>query len=85
MSWSRYVGARTLPIYLVHPGLINLLVLAAVTSGHTWSADETLTAWLTPALVVVSVAVSVVVYDRLMRTPARVIFQPPERFIRVRD
>ncbi|MGO1563147.1 MAG: acyltransferase family protein, partial [Actinomycetaceae bacterium] len=84
-SWSRYVGGRTLPIYLIHPVLINLLVLAAVTSGGTWSADETLTAWLTPALVVVSVALSVVVYDLLMRTPARVLFQPPERFIRVRD
>lgn len=81
---SRYVGARTLPTYLVHPVLVNLLVLAAVVSGSEWSASETLTAWLAPALTLACVVVSVLVYDLLMRTPARIVFQPPSLLTTVR-
>ncbi|MGC5616672.1 acyltransferase family protein [Georgenia sp. Z1491] len=81
---SRYIAGRTLPIYLVHPVLINLVVLAALLLGGPLPPNDALATWLTPVLVAVSVAVSVVVYDAAMRTPLRVLFQPPERLTAVR-
>ena len=81
---ARYVAARTLPIYLVHPLLVNLLVLAMVHLGGPLGPDETLATWLAPVITLACVVVSVVVYDRVSATRAAWIFAPPAMLTRER-
>jgi uncharacterized membrane protein YcfT len=78
---ARYMAARTLPIYLMHPVLLSLIGGAFVWSGGGQGVLSqslpVLNAVAVPVLTVVITAGSLVAYDFLMRTPLRVLFQFP--------
>lgn len=78
---SRYVSARTLPIYLVHPVLLSLLGGFAVLLGggrspipHNLPVVNILAV---PILTVLLTIGSILLFDLVMRTQAKWIFKPP--------
>ncbi|SJM50091.1 hypothetical protein CZ771_03795 [Actinomycetales bacterium JB111] len=81
---SRYIAGRTLPIYLVHPLLVNLLVLATLQLGVPLRPNESLATWLAPLITAACVVVSVVVYDRVSASWAAWVFAPPAALTRER-
>jgi uncharacterized membrane protein YcfT len=81
---SRYVAGRTLSIYLVHPLLVNLLVLATLHLGGPLTPNESLATWLAPLITIAGVVVSVVVYDRVSASRAAWVFAPPAALTRER-
>ena len=77
-DWSRYLAARTLPIYLLHPMLIMLTVLVVVRLAGV-RLDEGMATALTPVLTVLFTAAAVWVYDRTQQTRASWVFTAPAR------
>lgn len=80
-SAARYLAARTLPIYLLHPFLLSLIGGSLILMGGGESALSQSVAALNiaavPVLTIILTAVSLVAYDFLMRTPLRVLFRFP--------
>lgn len=73
------LGGQTLPIYVVHVLALSgfTSVLLAHGGAVTGSVHEV---WLPLALTAAATAVSLLVWDMLLRTPARVLFAPPAWF-----
>lgn len=78
-KWSEFFAKRTLPIYLVHPLLINLLVLTAVIFGLDLHANEPLTTILTLPISAACIFIAVRAYDRVIRTRYAWVFRFPSR------
>lgn len=76
-SFSRYIAARSLPIYLIHPIIIVLVIIVGRYFGGAIHANDMLATWLTPVLVVLALVVSVLVYDSVSKSNAGWIFAPP--------
>lgn len=78
---ARYLAARTLPIYLIHPFLLSLigglLILAGGGRSVLSQSLPVLNAVAVPVLTVILTAASLVAYDLLMRTPLRLLFKSP--------
>lgn len=74
---STYLAQRTLPIYLLHPVLINLAVLVAILSGAELAANDFAATLLTPLLTIAAVGISVLVYDCLQGTRMEWLYRPP--------
>ncbi|KRC34160.1 acyltransferase [Oerskovia sp. Root22] len=79
---SRYLAARTLPIYLVHPVVLCLALAIArrpdgtvATLPGTWIVG----ALFTPVVTIALVLLSTWTYDRLRDTRASVLFRAPRR------
>lgn len=79
---SRYLAARTLPIYLVHPVVLCLaLAIARRPDGTVATLPGT---WIvgvlfTPVVTIALVLLSTWTYDRLRGTRASVLFRAPRR------
>lgn len=76
---ARYFAARTLPIYLIHPMLIVLIVLAAQRLGWVTGPHDALATVLTPIVAAFSIAVAVLAYDRMQGPRTSWLFSPPTR------
>jgi len=74
---SRYLSGRTLPIYLLHPVLINITVLIPILLSVPMGPNELWATTLTPLLTVAFVSISTFVYDRILPTRFAWIYQPP--------
>ncbi|WEK60285.1 MAG: acyltransferase [Candidatus Microbacterium colombiense] len=74
---SRYLSARTLPIYLIHPMLIVILVLVVQRLGPPPSPADPFAPLVVPLISAACIAVSVIVYDRIRNTRAAWLFAPP--------
>lgn len=78
---SRYLAARTLPLYLLHPVLLAVLGgLAAFVGGGKSSIPqelEILNVVAVPALLVVLTAASLALYDMAISSRFRWLFKPP--------
>lgn len=84
-SISRYVAARTLAIYLIHPMIICLILLTAVLAGGPSQPNGPWATALTPLLSVFCIVVSVAVYDRVSATSASWLFTAPRRVVNSRS
>ncbi|MCD5353562.1 acyltransferase [Kineosporia mesophila] len=70
-----YLGARTIPIYLAHTPVIVLLVAVL----HPIVGSVPALSWILPfALTVPAIWLALKLYDTVMRTPLRFIYEPPE-------
>ncbi|MFC9332452.1 acyltransferase family protein [Arthrobacter sp. NPDC057009] len=80
---SRYLSARTLPIYLVHPVLLSVLGGIAIFLGGGRSPIPQdvvlLNVAAVPLMVVVTTAGSLAAYDLAIGSRFRWLFQPPRR------
>ncbi|MCM3661065.1 acyltransferase [Georgenia satyanarayanai] len=78
---ARYLAGRTLPIYVLHPILLNLLIVGFRATGGDWlTADSVVVGlFLVPALSVALTAASVGLYDLSGRVGMRFLFTPPRR------
>lgn len=78
---ARYLAARTLPIYLIHPFLLaliaGLLILAGDGQSVLSQSLPVLNAVAVPALTILLTAASLLAYDFLLRTPLRLLFRFP--------
>jgi uncharacterized membrane protein YcfT len=74
----RYLGARTLPIYLAHTPFIIILVRLIQLSGQREWAQR-LSPVLPLALTLVVIPLCLVTSTLLSATPARVLYEPPAR------
>lgn len=87
---SAYIAARTLPIYVVHPIVLNVVIAVSVAIGEGStvlpSDSDVLNAVIVPGIVALSISVAVVLFDVTANTPFRWIFQfPTELFRRERQ
>lgn len=76
---SKYIADRTLPIYLLHPVLINLMVLLSVGLGGPLKPNDPWATALTPVLVIACIVASVFTYDRILPTRFAWIYRLPQR------
>ncbi len=78
---GRYLAARTLAIYVVHPVALATLIWLVLRFSGGAGVPPVIGAqwWLTPVLTVALVALSCLLYDVAMRSPLRVLFVPPGR------
>jgi uncharacterized membrane protein YcfT len=75
---SRYLAGRTLPIYVLHPVLINLLIIATRPVGlPSWLAQPWATALLVPLLTVGLTWAAVAIYDAAGRARLGWLFRAP--------
>jgi peptidoglycan/LPS O-acetylase OafA/YrhL len=73
----RYLGARTLPIYLAHTPLIVVMAWAVHDlRGQSWVRD--LVPVLPLVLTGIAVPLTLALYELVRRTPARVLYAPPQ-------
>lgn len=72
---TAYLGKNTMPIYLAHSLVLG--GVAVLLSGLPLDSLQTMAAWLTPALTVASVAVSLGVHWLLMRMNVRGVYETP--------
>ncbi|MDO9590012.1 MAG: acyltransferase [Microcella sp.] len=76
---GRYLAARTLAIYVVHPFALAIVIWVTLRFSDGTGVPLVLGAewWLTPVLTIALVALSCLAYDVAMRSPLRYVFVPP--------
>jgi len=74
---ARYLGARTLAIYVLHPILLNLLVVAARESGWVAPHSPVVALLLVPVLSIALTAAATGLYDLSGRIGLRWLFTLP--------
>lgn len=74
---SRYLAARTLPIYLIHPMIIVVVVLIGRLLGGGVQPNDALSFILTPVVTVMCIVIAVLIYDRVKESRAAWLFAPP--------
>lgn len=76
---ARYLAARTLPIYLIHPFLLSLIAGWLIFAGDGQSVLSqslpVLNAVAVPAITILLTVASLLAYDFLLRTPLRLLFR----------
>lgn len=76
-SVSRYLAERTMPIYLIHPMLIVLVIIAARLFGGADHPDDVMATVLAPVLATLLVVASVLIFNWLRNSRAQWVFAPP--------
>ncbi|GAB3255206.1 hypothetical protein GCM10027456_31760 [Kineosporia babensis] len=75
LRFIRYLGARTLPIYLAHGTFLTLLLPPALAVSGYLSLPGT--AWVLPVLLTPpAVLASILLYGVAIKTPARILYMP---------
>jgi uncharacterized membrane protein YcfT len=78
--WLRYLGARTLPIYLAHTPLIILVAWGVHTVRDSrWMQEATPV--LPVAVTVVTIGAALLLHAGLRATPGWVLYAPPARVV----
>lgn len=76
-SASRYIAARSLPIYLIHPMLLVLLIIVTRLLGAGDGPDDVLATVLVPVVASLVIIASIMLFNSLQGSRAAWIFRPP--------
>lgn len=80
---SKYMAARSLPIYLIHPMLIVLIVTVTRLVGGADQPNNLLATILVPLVSALAIAASIALYNWIAKGPAVWVFAPPALLDRV--
>ncbi|GAB3253549.1 acyltransferase family protein [Kineosporia babensis] len=73
-----YLGSRTLPIYLAHTPLLVVMVFVLDQVAETGAVQGI--KWFLPILLTLpAVALALLIHDLVMKTPAKVFYEPPAK------
>lgn len=80
LRFLREIGTQTLPVYLAHTPII--LVLSFLLWATPFDAAiDTIAVALPPVLAAVAIALALLLHARLVRTPLRVLYEPPRALV----